>query len=240
MSDYEHALPFLTSHTLRFSYGQLRPAPALAWARQMSRLPGAELATAVERAGFSALWINPRGYADHGESLVAALNAAGRRGLQAPEKADGVWVFRLHPPAAPELPDFSDPRLGERWNERMPDGQPLVLALRGWFALEHGGERTWRWATRQAALGLWWDGAPARATLRFKLGGPDRNHVMLRQDGQSLGSPPAGGKTCAVAFTLRPGLNTLEWQLDGVTFRPAGGDPRELGFMVENLSVSVP
>ena len=44
MPDYEHALPFLTSHTLRFSYGHLRVAPARAWTRYVSHLPAADLA----------------------------------------------------------------------------------------------------------------------------------------------------------------------------------------------------
>jgi len=240
MPDYEHALPFLTSSTLHFSYGQLRPSPALAWARHVSRLPAAAMISALERAGFSAVWINPRGYADRGESLVAALTAAGRRGLQASEKADGVWVFRLHPAAAPELPDFSDPRLNERWNERTTDGAPLVLALRGWFPAEYDGRSNWRWARREAALGLWFDGPPTHATLRFKLGGPAASRVALRLGEKALGLLAAGGQAHEVTVELQPGLNTLEWQLDGATFHPGGGDPRELGFMVENLSVSVP
>lgn len=240
MPDYEHALPFLTSRTLRFSYGQLRPAPTLAWAKHISRLPAAELATAAERAGFAALWINPRGYADGGASLVAALTAAGRPGLQAPEKADGIWVFRLRPPAVPELPDFSDPRLHERWNDRVPDGAPLVLALRGWFPPESGPDSQWRWATRDAALGLWRDGPPVSATLRFKVGGPAANQVTLRCGEKDLGTLAAGGQGHEITVELQPGLNTLEWELKGRPFRPGGADPRELGFMVENLSVSVP
>ena len=240
MPDYEHALPFLTSHRLHFSYGHLRPSPVLAWARHVSRLPAAEMATALERAGFAAIWINPRGYADRGESLGAALTAAGRAGLQAPENADGIWVFRLRPPATPELPDFSDPRFGDRWNERVPDGSPLVLASRGWFQPEHDGGNHWRWATREAALGLWLDGPAASATLRFKLGGPAASRVTLRLGKKSFPPLAAGGQSHLVAVELQPGLNTLEWQLDGDTFRPGGEDPRELGFMVENLSVSVP
>jgi phosphoglycerol transferase len=240
MPDYEHALPFLTSHTLRFSYGQLRPAPALAWAKHISRLPAAEFAAAAERAGFSAVWINPRGYADGGASLVAALTAAGRPGLQAPEKADGIWVFRLRPPATPELPDFSDPRLNERWNERIPDGAPLVLALRGWFPGEYTQESHWRWATRDAALGLWREGPATRATLRFKLGGPAASRVAVRQGEKTPGLFAVSEQNHEMTVELQPGLNTLEWRLEGATFRPGGADPRELGFMVENLSVSVP
>jgi phosphoglycerol transferase len=240
MPDYEHTLPFLTSHRLRFSYGQLRPSPVLAWARHVSRLPAAEMANALERAGFAALWINPRGYADHGEKLVAALTAAGRRGLQAAEAADGVWIFRLRPAAAPQLPDFSDPRFGDRWNERVPDGSPLLLARHGWFQAEYDGTNHWRWATREAELGVWLDGPAAQAMLRFTLGGPAASRVTLRLGKKAFPPLAAGGQAHEIAVELQPGLNTLVWQLEGATFHPGGADPRELGFMVENLSVSVP
>ena len=240
MPDYEHFLPFLTSHRVSFSYGQLRPSPVLAWERYVSRLPALEMVRTLERAGFTALWVNPRGYPDNGEALLAALRATHRPAFQAPAKADDIWVFHLEPVIVPVPPDFSDPRFNERWNEHAADGAPLVLALRGWFPAEADGGNHWRWAKREAALGLWLDGPPTHATLRFKLGGPAANRVALRLGEKTLGLLAAGGQAHEVTVELQTGLNTLEWQLDGATFHPGGGDPRELGFMVENLSVSVP
>ena len=240
MPDYEHALPYLTSRELRFSYGQLRPSPVLAWQRHVSRLPAPELVRVLERAGFSALWINPRGYPDKAEALLAALNATGRGAFQAPAQAGDIWVFRLRPAATPDLPDFSDPRFGERWNESAPDVVPLVFVLDGWFPSEHADGNHWRWATREAKLGLWVDGPATSATLRFKLGGPAASKVALRLGEKGLWLLAAGGEKQEVSVELQPGLNTLEWRLDGATFRPGAADPRELGFMVENLSVSVP
>ncbi len=240
MADYEHVLPLLTSHTLRFSYGQVRGAPELAWGRHVGRLPAAEMIAELERAGFAALWIDPRGYADGGKKLLAELEAAGRKGLEAPAQANGILVVRLHPAAQPVTPDYHDPRLHERWNERAPDSRPLVLALPGWFPAEYDGAAQWRWATRGAAIGLWCEGGPAHATLRFRLGGLARNAVTLRLNGRDLTAVSPGPEAREIPVDLAAGLNTLEWTLHGETFHPGGADPRELGFMVENLSVSVP
>ncbi len=100
MNDYEHLLPFLTSHTLRFSYGQVRGAPALAWGRHVGRLPAVEMVAALEQAGFSALWLDPRGYPDGGEKLLTDLATTGRRGLEAP----GAREQRPHLPPASRRP----------------------------------------------------------------------------------------------------------------------------------------
>lgn len=240
LADYEHFLPLLTSHTLQFSYGEVRGQPALAWDRHVGRLPAAEMIAALEQAGFAALWIDPRGYADGGQRLIAELEAAGRKGLQAPPQANGIHVFRLHPVAHPVLPDFNDPRLNERWDERAADARPLILALNGWFPSEYSAQGHWRWAARQATVGLWCRGTPERATLHFKLSGPARNAVALRLNGSDLRTVAVGPETHAIPVELAAGLNTLEWTLQGATFQPGGADPRELGFMVENLSVSVP
>ena len=250
MPDYEHALPFLASHTLRFSYGHLRASPALAWARYVSRLPVSDFVAALERAGFSALWLDKRGFswlqvneqaiAGEGVELVKALRGLGLKELVPPGPTLPVYIFQLHPAERPQAPDYHDPRLQEPWQESAtPPGQPLLRALTGWFPLEKETTKQWRWATRGAKLGLWSDSA-TRVKLRFRLDGPAGSTVVLRQDVRTLQTFRPGPELQEFELSLAPGLTTLEWRLNGPTFRPGGADPRELGFMVENLSVSVP
>lgn len=241
MTDYEHALPFLTSHTLRFSYGHLRHRPALAWTRYVSRLPVADLVAALELAGFSALWVDRRAYADQGESLAQSLLALGRAEQPPLDPSFPVRIFLLQPSSQPQLPDYADPRLKERWADAVDlAGQPLLLALDGWFPPEKEATNLWRWATRDASLGVWWGGADITAKIHFRLDGPGGTSVQLRQDGQELKTLRPGPEKQEIEIRLVRGLNRLEWRLAGPTFRPGGADPRELGFMVENLSVSVP
>lgn len=238
MPDYEHLLPYLTSDTLRYSYGHLRNSPALRWARHVARLPTTEMVAALEGTGFAALWIDTRAYADAGAALSAALQDAGRSEFTVDRQPASVRVFLLKPAPAPQLPDFSDPRLQEPWDET--SGQPALLALRGWYAPESDAQNRWRWAAREAALGLWSETAAPTATLRFRLGGPAQSVVVLRLDGRELGRWAPGPETRTVQLPLGAGLTTLIWSLEGHTFRPGDHDPRELGFMVENLAVSVP
>jgi hypothetical protein len=64
--------------------------------------------------------------------------------------------------------------------------------------------------------------------------------VILHHDDKEVWRSSPGSDIKTVKVPLSPGLNRLVWILDGPSFRPGGSDPRELGFMVENLSMSVP
>jgi hypothetical protein len=195
----------------------------------------------LESAGFSALWLDQRAYADRGQAIIDSLRSLGRDELFPPDPALPVRIFRLRAARHPRTPDFTDPRLAERWlNEPTPPGAPRLRALDGWFALENAGASHWRWATRDAALGVWWDGSATPARMRFRLVAPAGSIVEVRGAGRETHRLRPGPDSQEMALQLVPGLTTVEWRLVGPTFRPGGSDPRELGFMVENLSVSAP
>ncbi|HEY8995154.1 MAG TPA: hypothetical protein VIM71_10865 [Lacunisphaera sp.] len=238
MPDYEHLLPYLTSATLRYSYGQLRTSPALRWCRYVARLPAADLVLALEEVGFSALWIDTRAYVDGAAPLIFALTTAGYPELTPTGGQREVRVFQLGPHVPAQMTNFADPKLQDPWDEAAH--HPALLALHGWYGLETEGHNHWRWATRQASLGIWNEGNIGTVTLRFRLGGPGQSSVVVKQAGREVWRGAPGTQVHAIKLTLSPGLNTLAWELAGRTFRPGGHDSRELGFMVENLSMSVP
>ena len=242
MPDYEHALPFLGSTTLRFSYGHLRTAAAHRWERHVARQSAPEMIAALQRAGFAALWIDRRGFSDQAVPLVAALRAAGLRELSVPA-ALPLNVFRLTPAGAPSQPDLTDPRLQEPWDESAAPATPTLHVLRGWYPLEREGDRRWRWAAREARLSLWHEGSARTVRFTFAAGGRTKTSLRLLVNGAEIWRAPLHDGPAApheVTFAVQPGANTLVWVLDGRTFRPGHGDERELGFMIENPRVSAP
>ncbi len=238
MPDYEHFRPYLASSSLRYSYGQLRGSPVLRWAQHIERQTAAPMITALEQAGFAALWIDTRAYSDAATGLLAKLRATGRREFVSEQQPPHVRIFLLNPSSAPQRPDFTDPRFSEPWNDK--PSQPALLALEGWYAPERKESDTWRWAARHAALGIWTETAVPEVSLRFRLGGPAQSVVVLHLGGRELLRASPGPQIHTLRLSLSAGLNRLDWQLQGATFRPGDHDPRELGFMVENLSVSAP
>lgn len=238
MPDYEHFLPFLTSSSLRFSYGQLRGSRVLRWADHVARRPADALVAALEQAGFAALWIDRQAGPEAAAALARRLRELGRAELAAPTPLLPVHVFRLQPAARSQAPDFDDPRLNEAWDDTAAVAG--LFALAGWYPPERDHRNRWRWAGARARLGCWRDGPAARATLRCRVGGPGHGTVVLRHDGREVWRGHPGPVEIAVPLDLAAGFNVLDWTLEGRTFRPGDHDPRELGFMVENLSLSVP
>ncbi|AOS44931.1 hypothetical protein Verru16b_02000 [Lacunisphaera limnophila] len=239
MPDYDHFLPLFTSSSLHFSYGPLEGSPALRWMRYVSRLPGRDLVAALEQAGFGLIWLDRRAYRDEGDALAAQLSSAGVAELAPPAGSLPVRLFGLTPAANPVRPDLADPRLNESWDPTAAAASPL-LALGGWYPLEQADGNRWRWAQRSAVLGAWHNGTAQAGRLHFRLGAPAGSVVVLRLGGREIWRGPPDPALREIPLPLAPGLNSLEWELIGRTFRPGGTDPRELGFMVENLSLSVP
>jgi hypothetical protein len=103
MTDYDHLRPYLHSARLRYSYGTMKGRGRDLWQLPVSQLPPAEMIAALERYGFSAIYVNRSGYADRGAALVAGLKAAGRpEVIESPDR-DLICVV-LHPSPTPELP----------------------------------------------------------------------------------------------------------------------------------------
>jgi phosphoglycerol transferase len=73
-NDHLHA--YAISHHLRWSWPALS-GEAIALNRDLEKLPPAELAPALAKLGFAAVWINRSAYEDRGASVIDGLKAAG-------------------------------------------------------------------------------------------------------------------------------------------------------------------
>lgn len=239
MPDYEHLRPYLHSGALRFSYGALRGSPEQRWTQRMGELPPNTLPARLAAAGFDAIWVDRRAYPNDAVLLVQAFRTSGLQEVVLPESPH-VCVFLL--PAAPtvSLPDLTEVRWHEPWNASTPEADISLHAMRGWFAIERSAERHWRWAGREAALGIW-NGTAQTRTVRLAFQavtvGPGvleihRGETMLARWEVAGGAPTAR----SLEVPLPPGSSRLDFRFSGKLVEPAG-DPRRLGFSLENVTL---
>jgi phosphoglycerol transferase len=73
MPDYAHLNCHVYTRTLRFSYGTNRNRRWDEWHQYVARLSAADMVHALAVAGFDGVYVDRRGYADDGESMVSKL-----------------------------------------------------------------------------------------------------------------------------------------------------------------------
>jgi phosphoglycerol transferase len=88
---YDHFKAYLHSKTLRWSYGAINGRSDDAWQRKVTSLPARDMVLALREAGFAGVWVDRRGYADHGRALESQL--AANLGVEPLVKADGTVAF---------------------------------------------------------------------------------------------------------------------------------------------------
>jgi hypothetical protein len=238
MVDYEHFRPFLVSHTLCFSYGALRGPASINWTSATARLDAPELVARLQDTGFSALWIDRRGYADSAEALLAQLRALGL--AEIPSARAEIALFRLTPRSPALAPNLGDARILPLWEPfagNPPADSPWLLDCGNWSPAERAPGRVWRWARRSATLGIDWRGPATEGELHFTANSAADARLSIRADGREIGHADLiGGQRLDFHVTcpLKPGLQHLTFEYPG-RLRRLGRDSRQIGFMIENL-----
>lgn len=237
MSDYEHFLPFLTSHSLRFSYGALRGTELANALTALAHAPPALMKETLEATGFSAVWMDRRGFPDHGQTLVDAFRAL--HATEIPQTAaPDIAIFALTPVATPVPFDTIDPRLYPAWDATNPT-TPKIAAVDGWYPFEHADSRAWRWAERAATVSIAVP-TPTAVELSFRAYSLRPGQLALELDGAEVWREPSSSKTRGdrrVKLSLPPGTHRLVWRFHGSLRRASPTDRRHLGFAIENLTL---
>lgn len=114
LSDYEHFRLYLNTQDLRFSYGSAKFRSQGRWQHDVEQLPLKQLVRRLEDCGFSALYINRKGYEDQAARLLAKLEELGYKRRLSGKLGNQVVVF-LHPDAHPLLPLAKSFTFGLGW-----------------------------------------------------------------------------------------------------------------------------
>ena len=193
--DYELFRPYLTTNSLRFSYGAAKFRSRSRWQRDLENVPVETLVQRLERYGFAALYINRKGYEDRAEKILQGLAALGYRRRLEGQGGQQVVVI-LNPTVAPVAPLGRALTFGRGWHPRVEDGV--------------------RWANGDAVMSYF---NPYKETLlvevRFKLVGVTPREVTVRQNGRPVGSVKADDQPVALVLRrleLTPGVNTFVLQ----------------------------
>jgi hypothetical protein len=192
LGDYEHFRPYLSTHSLRFSYGSLKNRSRGRWQRDAESLPTSEFVRKLECYGFSALYFNRSGFADGGAKLLRELAEMGRTQQIEGTLEEQVVVF-LEPAAKPEAPMARNLTFGHGWQNASP------------------GEV--RWAYGPAALSYYNPRSePICTNVRFVMSGVGTRNLQFNVNGtEKFGAAIVGDRNeINLRVTLRPGFNRID------------------------------
>lgn len=148
MWDYEPLRPTLHSRTLRWSYANIRGRASDLWYRRVSELPVDRMTRQLALAGFSGIYLDRDGYADHGADVESQLTRLlGPPIIRSDGRASYFTVSRVEHSLAETLPPDALQRAREEALE--------VLDLRnveGCYPPERDDKHVWRWCDRDATL----------------------------------------------------------------------------------------
>ena len=125
---YDHFRPYYYTRDLRYSFGSDKGRPQDAWQHVLVGMTPAQQVAALERYGFSGIYVDRVGYPDRGEALLNGYKAAGRTGvIESPLK--DLYCVVLRPSPNPVLPP-PGPLFAKGWypEQDNPNGERDHLA----------------------------------------------------------------------------------------------------------------
>lgn len=206
LTDYELFRPYLTTRTLRFSYGAAKLRARSRWQRDLEHASTAVLVRRLEEYGFAALYLNRKGFEDGADRILRELDALGySRRLRS--RLGNQVIVPLRPSARPRPPLARVPTYGRGWHLR-PDGGV-------------------RWAFGEAVLSYYnpFD-RPITAELRLSLLAVGPRKLTLTHEGRPVGSIMADEKKEELrvpGLVLAPGVNRFRLESDAPPERQGTG-----------------
>jgi len=220
LSSYDLFEPYLRTEGLRWSFGDMHGRASDLWNEQASTLHGTEFVAAVAGAGFGAVYVDRRGYADRGVAIERELAPVLGAPVLEDERHD-IAIYRVAADHARHIP-FVVVGAGRNWS-------PWVRGAKG--VLTGAATR----ATTDLVVAN--PGAASRVEVTFTLVSNESRHVAMRYGDQSLGAyelTPGKPQPVTVRFLAEPGVSRLA--IEGEA-SPASANPP---YRITNLEYGPP
>lgn len=223
---YELLRPYFFSKTLRFSFGSNKGRPREDWQKEVEKLPPQQMVNALERYGFSAIYLNRKGFADQGESLIKQLSALGKNQIIDDELHEQVCIV-LTPVPTPELP---------------PAGSRAQLMFHdGWTVTAPSPAGIQRWTSANASLSFFnHDKQYSSYSLKCQIGSLSPRRVVIEVNGKELWRAELSANQLVpvnLVIDARAGYNKVRFNTD-VKVRPAKNDPLPRALVVVNPQIT--
>jgi hypothetical protein len=226
VTGYEMLRPYFVTKTLRFSFGSVRGRNREAWQWEVEKLPVPEMVATLEKYGFAAIYINRKGYADHGDELIKQLAAIGKNVVCEDPLHDQVCIA-LQPASKPELPHTDD------WAQ--------LIFRSGWAIKEHNPLQNREWSTGDATVTFFSEPHELNSyNVHCVVGSIETRRVSLEMDGREIWSAEVGagqGVPLDVTVTGHHGNNTLKFKTDTAPSQVKESE-LPLAFTLMNLQVT--
>jgi phosphoglycerol transferase len=227
VQEYEMFRPYFFTKTLRFSFGSNQGRPRDDWQFEVEQKPAPEMVAALEKYGFSAIYLNRRGSADRAEAFLKGLAGLGKPVFIEDESHDQVCI-RLNPSPNPELPHS--------------DENDLLNFKSGWVAEERIPERTQHWAGGNGTVSFFNEHrAPTPSKVTGYVGSMTARRVDIEFGGKKIWGvnvPAAQAVPIDVWLDATHGNNTLKFITDAPAAKPEGKSGPMVTFSVINLKVT--
>lgn len=224
---YEHLRPWFHSKTLHFSFGANKGRARDDWQKEVEKLSGSEMANTLERYGFSAVYLNRKGFADRADGLIRQLVAAGRTNIFEDDLREQVCVI-LNPSATPVLPPPVSP-MQENY-------------FKGWASVMPSQNGRQAWANDVAYVSFDSAYAPQTpVTLQCQVAGVVSGRLSIELNGKEIWNGELSvNQLAAVRATgyAKEGANVVRFKLLGEPMRPTKANPVPRSFVVIGMQFS--
>jgi len=233
--DYDLLRPYLSTTTLRWSYGAVRTRFADAWIASVARRPITEMVNALVLAGFRGIVVDSYGYEDGGAGLDAELVRFARQGGR---NLRYTW-YSLDAAAAQQKAAFTDAEWEARRRRLL---RPIYLEWqRGFYPLEGTPASHRRWSNAESVLAIQnprEEPVLARLSTRVCTDGKSARVAIRSEDVDYSTQATPECADVRLLFLLHPGRTFMRFSTDGAPAE-VSGDGRERYFRLEDFRFDV-